>query len=48
MFTPCSLSVTAGPLLARSTVTELTVAEATVTTVAAVTAVPLAAVTVRI
>jgi hypothetical protein len=48
MFIPSSLSVTAGvPVLDRSTVTELTVADATVTVASAVTAVGVALVTVR-
>ena len=48
MFIPSSLSVTAGPPTGWSTVTDETIAEATVTVVTAVTAVPLAGVTVKI
>jgi hypothetical protein len=48
IFIPSRLLVTAGPVLVRSTVTELTVAEATVTMAIAVTAVPLVGVTVSV
>jgi hypothetical protein len=48
MFIPNSFSVTAGPLLAKSIVTEVTTVPVAVTVAIAVTAVPLALVTVRV
>jgi hypothetical protein len=48
MLTPSSLSVTAGPLLVRSTVTVLTTTDAIVTVAVAVTAAPLVGVTVSV